>query len=331
MKAGARPAAVAGVDGASPGTADPRMGSRLPHSETTAERKGRGRRSCACEDRAPRPDGKIAYGCEVRIRRGDTMRVLVTVKAYPGLGRTEGETVCVAGVRLDAPVPSWVRLWPVGFRELPGSAKFHKWQIIDIDASPSTRDDRPESFRPDLDSLQVGDRVDTNKNWAKRRELLGPLLGGTTLCELMRAQDEPGAPSLGLVKVRGGATATVIDGPVWDPSKELLAEIAASPHLFRDKALAPLRPPAYQVRYRWHCEDDGCNGHEHSSCDWEVGAAALSWRSRYDDVRPHLLKKFGEEMLAPDRDTYFFVGNQHQRPKTFMVLGSYYPKMEALA
>lgn len=33
------------------------------------------------------------------------MKILVTVKAYPGLGQTDGETVCVAGVRLDGATP----------------------------------------------------------------------------------------------------------------------------------------------------------------------------------------------------------------------------------
>ena len=255
------------------------------------------------------------------------MKILVTVKAYPGLGQTDGETVCVAGVRLDGATPGWVRLWPVGFRELPASAKFHKWQVIDLAAAPSSRDMRPESHRPDLTTLTVGRRVDTKKNWSERRELLGPLLGQTTLCALMRAQDDSRPPSLGLVKVRAGATADVVDGPVWGPEKHLLAQLNAAPHLLRDKDLAPLKPPAYQVRYQWHCMDDDCNGHQHSSCDWEVGAAALNWRGKYPDLRVPLLQKFGAEMLDEAKDTHFFVGNQHQHPGTFMVLGSFYPKV----
>lgn len=255
-----------------------------------------------------------------------SMRVLVAVKAYPGLGRTEGETVCVAGARLDSQSPEWIRLWPVGYRELPGSAKFSKWQIVDLEATRSARDRRPESFRPDLTTLQPRELVKSTNNWQRRRDLLGNLVGKTTLCQLMAAQGEIGAPSLGLVKVRPGATAEIVDGPVWDPGKELLAQMAASPHLFRDKALAPLKPPAYQVRYAWHCMEDTCPGHNHASCDWEVGAAAFHWQSTYADVRPHLLNNFGTRILGEDKETFFFVGNQYQRPKAFLVLGAFYPK-----
>jgi hypothetical protein len=135
----------------------------------------------------------------------------------------------------------------------------------------------------------------------------------------------PGAASLGLVKVRPGATPRVVDGPVWEPSKQLLAEISAAPHLLRDKQLTPLRPPEVQVRYDWFCMDEHCRGHSHASCDWEVGAAALNWMSRYPDVRPELLRKFGDQMLDDRKDTYFFVGNQDAGPGTFMVLGVFYP------
>jgi hypothetical protein len=254
------------------------------------------------------------------------LKVLITVKAYPGVGRTAGEAICVAGVRLDSDTPTWVRLWPVGFRELEASAQFKKWQIVDVQAAATASDKRPESFRPDVSTLKLGAQVNTKSNWVERRRLLGPLLGQTTLCDLMRLQGQPGAPSLGLVKVRDGATATIIDGPIWGGDKELLAQLSAAPNLLRNTQLAPIKPPPFQVRYQWHCMHADCPGHQHSSCDWEVGAAALNWQHRYSDVRPHLLQNFGDQMLAEDKDTHFFVGNQHQRPRSFLVLGVFYPK-----
>ena len=39
--------------------------------------------------------------------------VLITVKASPEIGRTHGETVCVAGIRLDGDDYRWIRLFPV--------------------------------------------------------------------------------------------------------------------------------------------------------------------------------------------------------------------------
>lgn len=255
------------------------------------------------------------------------MKILVTVKAYPGLGNTYGETVCVAGVRLDTPNPTWVRLWPVGFRELPESIRFKKWQIIDIDGRQTSKDQRPESYHPNMDTLQLGPIIESKNGWKKRTELLGDLLGQTTLCALQRdAATNRNAPSLGLVKVRAGATAVIVEGPVWTPEKELLANIAAQPHLFRDEPLTPLEPPQLQVQYKWHCMDPDCNGHTQSSCDWEVGVAARSWSTKYgSDLHEAMLKTFRDRMLDPAKNTHFFVGNQHQWPSTFMILGTYYP------
>lgn len=258
------------------------------------------------------------------------MKILVTVKAYPGIGRTEGETVCVAGVRLDTEGPEWVRLWPVGFRELPTSRQFSKWQIIEVDATRTSRDRRPESFRPNLETLKLGETVSTDRgSWRRRSELLGPLLGETTLCALQRANANGGmAPSLGLVRVRPGATATIEPGAVWTPERELQAQLAAQPHLLRDQALTPLRPQKVQVRYHWHCMDADCRGHSQASCDWEVGASALKWERLYrDNLHEKLLETYEGKVLAPDRDTHFFVGNQHQHLGTFMVLGAYYPPL----
>lgn len=258
------------------------------------------------------------------------MRVLVTVKAYPGLGRTAGESVCVAGVRLDTPAPEWVRLWPVSFRELPLTDRFKKWQVIELEATKARVDSRPESYTPNLDSIRLGAEVASTKQWAKRREALGPLIGQVTLCELQAAQ-VPGraAPSLGLVKVLPGASARVVDGPVWEPERVELARHVAAPTLLRPEQLTPLAPPKFQMNYRWRCASPGCPGHEHVSCDWEVGAAARNWERRYPDPRIPLLEKFGEGMLRADCDTHFFVGNQHQRPRTFMVIGAFYPRINA--
>jgi hypothetical protein len=72
-----------------------------------------------------------------------------------------------------------------------------------------------------------------------------------------------------------------------------------------------------------------CAGHVHSTCDREVGAAAISWARNFPDLRVPLLERFGTSMLNGGKDTHFFVGNQHQRPATFMVLGVCYPRVGA--
>jgi hypothetical protein len=257
------------------------------------------------------------------------MRVLVTVKAYPSVGRASGrEAVCVAGVRLDGPgAPAWVRLWPVEFRELPNAQKFKKWQEIEVETTRPTGDQRPESWTPRLDNLtMLGRVIGSEYGWRNRWEALGSLVGATTLCELMAGQraDTRSAPSLGLVRVVE-ARVSVEPGPPWEADRQAAAEFAAQPHLFREEALEVLQPPPYRIRYEWLCASPHCGGHSHLSCDWEAGQAARQFVRTYGAEAPtHLAHNFGERMIE-GKDLHFFVGNQHQRPDKFLVLGSFYP------
>ena len=57
-------------------------------------------------------------------------KILIVVKTYPNPSKQNKETVCVAGVLLEAP-PSWIRIYPIPFRDLPYDQQFKKYQIID--------------------------------------------------------------------------------------------------------------------------------------------------------------------------------------------------------
>jgi len=125
----------------------------------------------------------------------EQMQVLVTVKAYPQPSRGHGETVCVAGVRTDTETPSWVRLYPVAYRELAFADRFRKYQFMNLRAFRSSSDQRPESYKPNIPSVQLGDSVGPARGWEARWHYLAPLAGETTACELYRQQDNPTAPS----------------------------------------------------------------------------------------------------------------------------------------
>jgi len=107
------------------------------------------------------------------------MRVLVTVKAYPALSRRYGETVCVAGAQVDTELRRWIRLYPVGYRELPRDDQFQKYQLVDLEVSKAS-DGRPESYRPNLQSMRQGEVLPAGGHWARRWQYLSPLAGATT-------------------------------------------------------------------------------------------------------------------------------------------------------
>lgn len=260
--------------------------------------------------------------------REETMRVLVTVKAYPGLSVRRGETVCVAGARLDAESPTWVRLYPVQFRDLPFAQQFKKYQFVDLRARKST-DPRPESYSPNLHSLALGDALSTSgdRTWSKRWQDLDALAGATTTCALLAAQDHDGPqPSLGLIKPVVDDL-VVEENEAFDVEKTALAEMAASENLF-GAARTPLEPAPFRLRYHYRCAEDGCRGHKPLNIDWEAGEAARRWRAegRSDQELKRLLReKFLDQLCGPGRDSYFYVGNQFAHPKGFLVLGVFWP------
>lgn len=97
-------------------------------------------------------------------------RVLITVKTYPTLSRTYGETVCTAGIRADG---SWVRIYPVPFRRLEDTEQYRKFDWIEADLIKSKKDPRPETYHPaDMHQLVPQGHIDTNDDWRERRRLL---------------------------------------------------------------------------------------------------------------------------------------------------------------
>ena len=254
----------------------------------------------------------------------ETITVLVTVKAYPALSQKHGEAVCVAGVRADSPTPEWVRLFPVPFRDLDYQRRFKKYQLITLQATKSAGSDkRPESWRPDPDSIVLGRVLNTSRNWQERRRLVLPL-ETESMCDLQRRQATDGT-SLGVFKP--GSVEDFLIEPEssdWDPAKQALIDQPSL--LFPTKA--GLEKIPFRFRYRYTCSTAGCRGHSQSIVDWELSQAYRLWSKQYGPkgVIDALRQKWLTEMCAPERDTYFFAGNQHMHPEAFLVLGVFWPK-----
>ena len=97
-------------------------------------------------------------------------RILITVKTYPELSLTYGETVCTAGMREDG---SWVRIYPVPFRRLEERERYTLYDWIECRLEKHRPDRRPESFRPvDPKELKPVGHIGTEQGWRERRELL---------------------------------------------------------------------------------------------------------------------------------------------------------------
>ena len=260
-------------------------------------------------------------------------RILITAKTYPTPSERHLETVCTAGVRLDTPAPEWVRLYPISYRLLDYDLQFKKDQVVEVPIrARGSKDIRRESFTPDITRLVSGEVIDSQRGkWTKRREMLGPLIGATTTCELIRAnKDLPPhtlGPSLGLIKPKD-VRVSVTKGKPWNQKQQQKATRAATPTLFdEDYVRNELEPQPYEMRIKYTCTDSACKGHNQSLIDWEVGQAGRSWANSYPaDEIPERLRAKWQSLFSDDKDAHLFVGNQLVHPRSFMGLGVWYPK-----
>ncbi len=247
----------------------------------------------------------------------------MTVKAYPQIGRRTGESVCVAGIRTDIHPPQWARLFPIPFRDLDRDVQFRKYQYITLKAHPSRRDRRPESLRPDCDTIRLGPELSSSGPDLDRRRALVDAVMIESMCELQRMQEVQGT-SLGAFRPADVADVVSRRGDEWDAAKKT---VAAQRSLFApDKE--PLEQPPWQFSYRYRCLDASCGGHEQTIVDWEIGQAWRAWR----ELRPEpdrveaIRNRWLDELCSGDRDTVFFAGNMHQHPKSFLILGVFWPR-----
>ncbi|WP_155370635.1 hypothetical protein [Catellatospora vulcania] len=268
---------------------------------------------------SPAPDPKPPGDRPVK------MQVLVTVKAAPNPSETYGETVCVAGVRADMTHPGFVRLYPINFRDLDSDDKFGKYQIITLEATPARQDQRRESWRPVLSSIEPGELL---RPWKPRQVWLDDYVE-TSMCRVNAdARERHDAKSLALIRPKEITDLVFEKHPGWTPDEQRkIDKYVAQPELYNPREKTPLQPPRFKGRYRYRCFEATCRGHEQGVLDWEFVMLQRQLAGHSDEhTYAQLRHKFVGMMCAPDRNTAFFVGNQAKRVRVFSVLGVYYPR-----
>lgn len=105
-------------------------------------------------------------------------RVLITVRTYPTPSRKGVEVSCTAGITDDG---HWIRLYPVPYRLMDLDKRFAKYQWIELEVKKAG-DPRPESFTPNIDSIQIVGEVPPEERWRKRRDIVLPLRGHCFCC-----------------------------------------------------------------------------------------------------------------------------------------------------
>jgi hypothetical protein len=169
--------------------------------------------------------------------------------------------------------------------------------------------------------MTVGRLVGTANGWSERKQYIDPLVV-ESMCTIAEQQRLDGT-SLGVF--RPGEVLDLVvekDEEEWGDGKKA---VIAQPSLFAPHKTALTKIP-YRFKYRYRCLTHGCPTHEQSVIDWEISQAFLGWtqypeRERLSKIRD----KWLGDLCGGERDTHFFVGNQHLFPNSFVVLGVFYP------
>jgi hypothetical protein len=251
-------------------------------------------------------------------------RVLITVRSYPLPSAKSVEASCTAGITDDG---KWIRLYPVPYRLLDDSQKFKKYQWVTIDVAKARNDRRPESHNPRLDQIQIGETLPPNDAWRARWSIIRPLLGAS-MCSIQRERDEHGFPTLAIVKPREITALSIEDSePNWTPKQQASLNQGL---LFDVGPAQKLKKIPFDFKYEFKCGDPACKGHKMTCTDWEMAEAYRAWRERYGNKWQSAFRNKFEIEMTKKFDTHFFVGNQHQAPTAWIIVGLFYPpKREA--
>lgn len=145
-----------------------------------------------------------------------------------------------------------------------------------------------------------------------------------SLCTIGRIRSEQGSPSLGLFRPRTiERLAITPSDPSWTDrqqnilNQQLLGFFRNPPH--------PLEKIPYDFRYEFHCSNVECKGHKLICIDWEIGQSYRAWRNQYGDSWEEKFRERYECDIIEKFDTHFYVGTLHQHPKSWIIMGLFYP------
>ena len=251
----------------------------------------------------------------------ETKQVLITVKAYPNPSKKYVETVCCAGIDLET--GSWIRLYPIPYRDLDSSKKFRKYTVIKVRCWKARDDTRVESYKVDCDTIELVQWLDTSRKWHERAKIVLPTLQ-PSFCGILHNVDN--GPSLGMFRPREITLS-------WKKSSrgsEAQHEACYAQLSFFDKQKKEIEDIPFDFYYQFKCAGiEACPGHKLSIIDWEIGEAYRDWRRRYTSeglLLEKIREKWLDQICSERNDVCFYVGNMQRFRDHFMVLGVFWPQ-----
>jgi hypothetical protein len=253
------------------------------------------------------------------IRAWIKKRAMIVVRTYPVPAKSSIEASCTAAISDDG---QWIRMFPVPYRLMDQDKRFSKWQWINVSLLKASGDPRPESYKLNIDSIEIGESLGTQDNWRARRELIKPLKR-PSMCRIQKERDERGSPTLGIF--RPHQIKRLIIEPTAENWTEAELGTLRQNTLFDTAPTQTLEKIPFDFRYEFRCGDLDCRGHTMMCTDWEMGQAYRSWRRDYGDNWESAFRQRFECEMIEKNDTHFFVGTIHQHPGSWIIVGLFYP------
>ena len=246
--------------------------------------------------------------------------ILVLVKTYPNPSKKYIESSCTAGVTRSG---EWLRLHPLPFRFLVSEKRFQKYQWIRTRIKKST-DPRPESHYIDIDSIEVlNESLSTENDWAQRRAFLEPLRKRS----LERINDEQDSTNISLGFFQPKRIESLIIEPTAKKWTDAQLTALYQQQFFDTDKTPVLEKVPFDFKYKYTCDDPKCKGHTQSIVDWEIYQSWRKWRKQYGDGWEAKLRHRYEYEMQQRNDTHFIVGTMRDHPKSWIIIGLFYPPL----
>lgn len=255
--------------------------------------------------------------------QAETKKILIVVRTYPVPEEDGVESSCTAAITEQG---EWLRLFPMPYRFLPRQQQFKKYQWIEVALTKSS-DFRAESYRPDLNSINIlSDPIPTDNRWQARKAILLPLRS-PSLCDLERRREHETYPTLGFFRPKRIERLQIVPAVPAEWTEAQLG-ILRQEHLFQKSPARELEKIPFIFRYEFRCDDESCSINHALMCtDWEMGESYRKWVDQYGDHWEEKFRQRYEAEMIHRKDTHFFVGTLKAYPNRWIIIGLFYPPL----
>jgi len=264
---------------------------------------------------------------------GRMEKILILAKTYPSPSARHTETSCIAGITEHGRMR---RLYPVPFRFMADSARFKKWQWIEVRTEKAGDDRRSESHKIYIDTVKCGEVIGTDRSWADRRSWLDKIPDFSRLPDTDNSDRAATSPSLALLRPAQLLRLEICKAkaPDWTPQERAkLLRAQMQERLFSEdearRQITQLRKLPFD--FYWNCTcamPDGAKECRYKIVDWEAGALFWNCQKKYGDAWEPCFRTMMQERLG-SRDWMFLMGNQHRFQNQWLIISLIYPPKPA--